>query len=59
MEFNRKSAGRDLLSSMEEIVTSGKLYGLEPMFFEKSNEELKYVSKTLSITIEEAMQTTL
>ena len=40
---------------MEEIVTSAKLYGLEPMFFEKSNEALKYVSKTLSITIEEAM----
>ena len=55
MESSNKIIKRTILSSMEEIVTYAKRYSLEPEFFQKADPALKFISKNLSLTKDEAM----
>ena len=55
MENNKKKSKRTVLSSMEEIVNLAKKHSLEPEFFKKADAGLKFISKSLSLTKDEAM----
>jgi MoxR-like ATPase/DNA-binding MarR family transcriptional regulator len=55
MENNTKKNKRTLLSSMEEIVNLAKKYSLEQEFYERASASIKYASKILSLTKDEAM----
>ena len=55
MENNKKKSKRTVLSSMEEIVNLAKKHSLEPEFFQKADADLKFISKSLSLSKEEAM----
>ena len=52
---NKKASKRTVLSSMEDIINQAKKYSLEPEFYEKAAASLKYISKTLNLSNEEAM----
>ena len=55
MESSKKTSKRTILSSMEEIVTFAKKYSLEPEFYQNADPALKFISKRLSLTRDEAM----
>ena len=55
MENGRKVVKRTILSSMDEVVELAKKYSLEPEFYEKAATSLKYISKVLKLTTDEAM----
>lgn len=55
MESSKKTSKRTILSSMEEIVTFAKKYSLEPEFYQNADPALKFISKRLSLTMDEAM----
>ena len=44
-----------ILSAMEEIVSLAKKYSLETVFYTKAADSLDFLSKTLELTVEEAM----
>ena len=44
-----------ILSAMEEIVSLAKKYSLETVFYTKAADSLDFLSKTLDLTVEEAM----
>ena len=50
-----KKNKRTVLSSMEEIVNLAKEHSLKPEFYEKASASLKFLSKNLSLTEDEAM----
>ena len=52
---NKKASKRTVLSSMEDIINQAKKHSLEPEFYEKAAASLKYISKTLNLSNEEAM----
>ena len=55
MESSKKIIKRTILSSMEEIVTYAKKHSLTPEFVQKADPALKFISKSLSLTKDEAM----
>ena len=55
MENKNNKSKRTLLSSMEEIVNLAKKYSLEPEFYDQASASIKYASKILSLTKDEAM----
>ena len=55
MENNSKKNKRTILSSMEEIVNLAKRHSLEPEFYEKAAAALKFTSKALDLTTDQAM----
>ena len=55
MENSKKIIKRTILSSMEEIVTYAKKHSLTPEFVQKADPALKFISKSLSLTKDEAM----
>ena len=55
MESSKKIIKRTILSSMEEIVTYAKKHSLTPEFVQKADSALKFISKSLSLTKDEAM----
>lgn len=50
---------RTLLSSIEEVVRLAKEHGIEDKFYEEADKELKYLSRVLLISKEEALMLSL
>lgn len=55
MEKNRKKSTRTILSSMEEVVSMAKEHSLSEKFYEEAEKSLKYLSKVLLLSKEEAL----
>lgn len=55
MEKNRKKSTRTILSSMEDVVSMAKEHSLSEKFYEEAEKSLKYLSKVLLLSKEEAL----
>lgn len=59
MRNKPKKKHRTLLSSIEEVVRLAKEHGIEDKFYEEADKELKYLSRVLLLSKEEALMLSL
>ncbi len=59
MRNKPKKKHRTLLSSIEEVVRLAKEHGIEDKFYEEADKELKYLSRVLLMSKEEALMLSL